>query len=62
MEKKVSLMIEQSFNPTCKRVLELQNRLGEMAKIYNECQQNIKDVKSEMQEALGIGQNQTLKN
>ena len=55
-------MIEQSFNPTCKRVLELQNRLGEMAKIYNECQQNIKDVKSEMQEALGIGQNQTLKN
>ena len=50
-------MIESSFNPTVKRVVELQNRMGEMAKIYSECEQKIKDVRFEMQEALGIGQN-----
>ena len=54
-------MIEQSFQPTSKRVLDLQAKMGDMAKIYNDHTQLIDTVQKGLAEVNGQGKGQTLK-
>lgn len=60
-EFKVRNMIELSFGPTQRKVLEFQNNLGELCKMHQDIQKSLQNYYKEMQEGFGYGPGQTLK-
>ena len=54
-ENKVREMIELCFTPTQKRVIELQHKMGEVAKMYQDQQGMIDRTYKELQETMGMG-------
>ena len=48
-------MAEEMWKPSSQRVIELQNGMGELAKLYNGFDGKLNKMRTEMNDALGLG-------